>query len=174
MAGHIFILGIGNILMRDDGAGPRVIHQLQEEWNGEAGVFLLDGGTLAFTLLPTLCACPALIVVDAARLGLEPGAIGRFEGEAMDAYLRSGKHSAHEVVIADLLDMARLLNALPTRRVLIAIQAIDDSFGEVLSIPVAQAIPRAAAAVREIVNQWRRDSICLCEEIPYDRPIHIG
>lgn len=154
MGGQVAVLGIGNILMRDDGAGPRVIALLQQDPGTAEGLLLLDGGTLSFTLLHPLQTCCRLVVVDSALLGLKPGTLSCFEGEAMDAFLRSGRRSAHEVGLADLLDMARLLGVLPPQRALVVIQAADISLGDTLSLPVARAIPYAAQRVRQTVQTW--------------------
>ncbi|MBF0310390.1 MAG: hydrogenase maturation protease [Magnetococcales bacterium] len=174
MNNFILILGIGNTLMKDDAVGPMVIRRLQELAEEGDPVLLLDGGTLSFTLLEALRRHESLIVVDAARLGLAPGEWRLLRGEAMDRYLRSGRRSAHEVGLSDLLDMARLLGEVPTRRALITIEAAEIAPGEGLSPAVAAAIEPVARTIRHLVGQWTPVSNPLIEESLHGQSCHVG
>src|SRR5580658_1063115 len=113
------VLGFGNVLLSDDGAGIRLVERLRSELGADAAEFV-DGGTLSFSLLPYLEATHSMLVADAADLDREPGAIGLFEGAAMDEFLKiPRRRTVHEVGLVDLLDMARLLGCLPDRRALL-------------------------------------------------------
>jgi hydrogenase maturation protease len=150
----LLILGIGNNLLSDEGVGVHVVQHLQARETLPAGVTLMDGGTLSFTLAEPIAQADALIVVDAARLDAAPGTIRVVEGEAMDAFLRGARNSVHEVSLADLMDMARLTGDLPQRRCLVGIQPESLDWGEAPSAAVAAAIPAAARQVREIALRW--------------------
>jgi hydrogenase maturation protease len=148
------ILGVGNTLLSDDGAGVHVATQLREAGVDEA-VRVLDAGTLGFALLPEVQDCAALIILDAAREGLAPGTVTVREGEAMDAFVCRRGRSVHEVGVADLLAMARLSGRLPAQRALVGIEPAAVEWGVACTAPVAEALPRAATRVRELLARWR-------------------
>lgn len=147
----ILVLGLGNSLLSDEGVG---IHAL-EYLRGESGLSLVDGGTLSFSLLPLVMEAEGLMVVDAAALGLTPGAVRRFTGPRMDRFVRGGIRTAHEVGLKELLDLARLEDRLPRRRALIGVQPALLDWGTTLSDPVAAALPQACALVRATARRWQ-------------------
>ena len=74
----IAIIGLGNILLRDEGVGVRVIEALQQQYTFSPSVKIVDGGTLGFALINEIEDCKTIIVVDAVKAGSEPGTIYRF------------------------------------------------------------------------------------------------
>lgn len=150
----ILVLGVGNSLLTDDGAGLHVLAELQR-LGLPAGMRLCDGGTIGLALLTEIEAASALIAVDACELKAAPGTLRVFEGIEMDAALGGSKRTAHEVALADLLDAARLSGALPLRRALVGVQPAFTGWGLLPGPEVAEAIPRAAAAVLALADAWR-------------------
>ncbi len=148
----ILILGLGNVLMRDDGAGVHALRDL--DLSKPERAVLRDGGTLGLTLLPEIEACSGLIVFDAAMIGAAPGAVKSFVGDAMDAQLSGRKTSVHELALADLLDAASLLGAKPERRALIGVQPERIEWGLEPTECVAAALPAMRAAARELIGSW--------------------
>ena len=153
------ILGIGNTLLSDEGVGIHVVAHLRQYAASRIDLQLLDGGTLSFTLAEAIGAHPRLVVVDAARLGVSPGTVEVFEGEAMDARLRGGLQSVHEVGLSDLMDIARLTDTLPARRALVGIEPDCLDWGDAPTPAVAAAVPRAAQAVLDLVGRWDRENV---------------
>ncbi len=151
---NTLILGIGNSLLSDEGAGIHILDYLREHYPGLQDVALLDGGTLSFTLLPYIEDAANLIVVDAAELGAVPGRVEVFRGEVMDRFAGRPRRSVHEVSLADLLAISHLTGILPHNRVLIAIQPQNLDWGSQLSGPVAAALPLAARRVVDLARQW--------------------
>lgn len=152
----ILVLGLGNILLTDEGAGVHVVKQLAETYPGMPEVEFMDGGTLSFTLANAIVATDSLIVVDTAGLGAEPGTVRVFEGDAMDHFVSTGpKSSVHEVSLADLLAIAALEGLLPRRRALVGIQPQDFDWGDWPTEAVANALPTACDTVMEIVRRWQ-------------------
>jgi len=148
------VLGFGNVLLSDDGAGVRLLELLRTQAGPGAADFV-DGGTLGFSLLPYFEATDSLLVIDAAELGTAAGGIGLFEDEAMDGFLRSTRRrTVHEVGLIDLLDMARLEGCLPRRRALLCIQPCRIDWSDALSVPVAQVLPEAARQALELLRRW--------------------
>jgi hydrogenase maturation protease len=148
------VLGFGNVLLSDDGAGVKLIDRLRRELGPDAADFI-DGGTLSFSLLPYLEATDSMLVVDAADLNRVSGAVALFEGAAMDGFLTSTRRrSVHEVGLIDLLDMARLQGCLPPRRALLCIQPCRIDWSETLSRSVAEALPEAARQAQALLQRW--------------------
>lgn len=150
----ILVLGVGNTLMSDDGAGVRLLEQLQAQDPPLPGVDYVDAGTLSFVLLPRIQGCRALLILDAAHLGEPTGTTRCFTGTAMDEFLSTARCSVHEVGIRDLLDMARLTDSLPERRAFIGIQPGETGWGESLSDDVSRALPVATLAARSVIESW--------------------
>jgi len=149
------VLGFGNVLLGDDGAGVHVVEHLRSEFGVDAAAFI-DAGTLSFSLLPCIEATDSLLVIDAANINGAPGTIGLFEGAAMDGFLTSARRrTVHEVGLIDLLDMARLQDCLPPRRALLCIQPGRIDWSETLSAPVAEALPEAIRQAEALLERWR-------------------
>jgi hydrogenase maturation protease len=150
------ILGIGNTLLRDEGAGVYAVRILAEQTAGRDDIELMDGGTLSFTLAGAIEDADQLIVIDAAQLNEKPGTMQVFEGEAMDSFVGGNrKRSVHEVSLVDLLMIARLADHLPKRRALIGIQPQDIDWGEQPSPPVAAALPQACNHALQLIEAWQ-------------------
>lgn len=151
------VLGIGNILLTDDGAGVRAAEALAQRLAAFCGVRVIDGGTLSFTLLDYLLEADDLIVLDAAELGAEPGEVRSFESAAMDAFLAdtTRRRSVHDVGLNDLVGMARLGGRVPERRALICIQAGEVGWGLELTPAVKAAVPVAAGQAQRLLERWR-------------------
>ena len=149
------VLGIGNILLSDEGSGIHVVEHLRRNHPETDELRYLDGGTLGFTLAADIEASDHLIVVDAAQLREAPGAVRCFLDAEMDRFLGTARHSVHEVGLLDLMDIARLTDTLPARRALIGIQPESLGWGDTPSPVVARAIPEAAERVLGLLDDWR-------------------
>lgn len=150
----IAVVGIGNNLLRDDGAGIHTLARFAAE-NDDDAVDCLDGGTVGLALLDRLSGLAGLVALDAMRLGKAPGTVTVLEGDDMDTHLRNQRGSVHEVGLSDLLDALRLRGDLPPHRALIGIEPADMDWGTEPTPAVAEAIPSAAAAARRLVARWR-------------------
>ncbi len=150
------ILGIGNILLTDDGAGVHAAQALGQRLRSTDGIHVIDAGTLSFTLLPYLEDAENLIVLDAAQFDAEPGTVRCFESETMDAFLADGsrRRSVHELGLGDLLAMARLQDALPVHRALICIQAAQVGWGLEPTPPVRAGVELAADEALRLLDRW--------------------
>lgn len=140
------ILGVGNLLLSDDGIGVRVIQKLQEEHTLPEDVQAVDGGTCGLDLLQFLEGVETLIVVDAANIGQPPGTIQRLEGDQVPAFLAQ-KVSPHEINLPELLFSAKLIGIYPRRVVVygIQIQSLETSLD--LTPPVAARLDELVGMV---------------------------
>jgi hydrogenase maturation protease len=148
------VLGFGNVLLGDDGAGVQLVKRLRLELGADTADFI-DAGTLSFSLLPYIEATTSMLAIDAAEINALPGTINLFEGLRMDQFLSSTRRrSVHEVGLIDLLDMARLRDCLPPRRALLCIQPGRIDWSEDLSVPVEEALDEAGRQVVALLKRW--------------------
>ncbi len=143
------VIGIGNILLRDDGVGVHVVRALRDLADrGEialpAGTRLVDGGTLGLELLPEIDGARAVVFVDAAELGRPPGAIAPIRRDALcraDAGSRSPRTG-----LAGLLAIAEIAGTPPAAVSLVGIQPGTIDAGLELTDMVRAAVPAAVRA----------------------------
>jgi len=150
----VLVLGVGNTLMSDDGLGVQLLERLEASAPSLPDVEYVDAGTLSFVLLPRIQECSALLILDAAHFDEVPGTVRALIGADMDEFLRTARCSVHEVGIRDLLDLARLTDALPERRAFIGIQPRKVGWGEALSAEVQASVPRAVESALSILRTW--------------------
>ena len=149
------ILGIGNVLLRDEGAGVFAIRQLADLAAQRDDIELMDGGTLSFSLAGAIEDADNLIVIDAAQYDGEPGTTRVFVGEQMDEFIGGNrKCSVHEVSLIDLMAIALLAGQLPRQRALIGIQPQTIEWGDTPSLPVSAAIQLACDQAMQLVDEW--------------------
>jgi hydrogenase maturation protease len=141
----ILILGIGNILLRDEGVGVRVIEQMQQIPLPE-DVELVDGGTAGADLLDVLAERQKVIVIDAVQADCQPGTVLRFSADDLTQPDRLGM-SLHELGLGQALKMTKKLGCEPKEVVVFGIKPRDISCGLELSEEIAAAVPKVAELV---------------------------
>ena len=104
------ILGIGNLLLGDEGIGVVAVRYLEAE-GFAARAELVDGGTGGFHLLGLFSGRPHLILIDATDDGRPPGTVTRLQPRYASDYPRT--LSAHDIGLRDLIESAALLGAMP-------------------------------------------------------------
>ena len=149
----ILVLGIGNLVMTDDGVGVRVVHALEERYRFPAEVTLLDGGTLGLDLLPKLEGVDRLVVLDAVETGQEPGTVVRLAGDEIPLAMAT-KLSPHQMGLKDLLSVAALLGCAPGEMVLWGVQPASVELGTELTPPVAARLDLLVSRVLEELAAW--------------------
>ncbi|MRR51874.1 MAG: HyaD/HybD family hydrogenase maturation endopeptidase [Rhodocyclaceae bacterium] len=146
------ILGVGNILLTDEGIGVRVIETLQQRYRFPPDVEVVDGGTAGMELLETLEHADNLIIVDAVRVGQPPGTVVRMAGDEVPVFFRT-KISPHQIGISDLMAALYFRDASPKNMVVIGFQAVDLSDGMKLSPQAAAKVDyMATRVVGELAN----------------------
>ncbi len=117
---RVLVLGLGNIICGDDGAGVAAVHRVRREWAMPDGVRIVDGGTLGLDLLALIAASDRVILVDAVRGDGPPGTLIRLAGDdvAPAVYERL---SAHQIGVADLLAGATLCDRYPDEVVIVGV-----------------------------------------------------
>jgi len=147
----IIILGIGNILLKDEGVGVKVIERLKRDYKFPSNIELIDGGTAGFGLIDLLEGAEHLIIVDAVQGNDEPGSIYRFKFEDMPSSI-SKKFSPHQIGILETLTLKKMLGKIPDTTI-IAIQPKDCSnWGTELTPEIENKIPDMINLVIEEVK----------------------
>lgn len=149
---HITLLGIGNILMQDEGIGVHVVRHIQEHY-ATPGLEIVDGGTSGLSLLPYVENRDCLLVVDAVAFGQEPGYIGILRNEEIPA-LFGTKASLHHLGLMDVLAAARLLDQAPREVCLIGIQPQILALGLELSQTLKTKMPDLISIVLRQLQDW--------------------
>jgi hydrogenase maturation protease len=149
---HVLVLGIGNLLLRDDGVGVHAIRYLQEHASAPTGVEseIIDCGAAPDLSVFVDSRVDKLVVIDAVQGGGRPGSVYRL---TPDVFESEGKEtvSLHDLCLHESLAMMRVAGTLPGEVVVIGVEPGNMGWGLTLTPEVEQALPRVAEAVlREI------------------------
>jgi hydrogenase maturation protease len=145
----IVVIGVGNLLMKDEGIGIHAIQALQQ-LDLPRDVELIDGGTSP-DLIAYTRAGDKLIIIDAAKAGGEPGAIYRFKPEDILAE-KSVLTSAHELGVIEALNMVTFTGNKPSDVVIIGIEPAEIDWGMDLSPLLQQRLPTIVQVVLKEIN----------------------
>lgn len=149
----ILVLGLGNIIMRDEGLGVRACERLTQRYRLPDGVTVLDGGTLGLDLLPHLEDVTNLLILDAINAGLPPGAIVRLENEQIPQTLAL-KMSMHQVGLQELLAVMSLRGHTPPHMVLLGMEPLLIEPGLDLSEPVQANLDALVDSIVAELRSW--------------------
>ena len=148
----LLVLGLGNILLGDDGLGAAALARIEASYELPAGMRLEDGGTLGLGLLGLLAEAERVILVDAVRTDSPPGTLVRLDGDDVMPAVRD-RLSPHQVGVAELLDTARLIGCYPATVTLIGLVPENIDLGLARSPAVAANLDKLVEAiVREVVT----------------------
>lgn len=150
---RVVVLGVGNLLLRDEGVGIHAVRRLASlDW--PPGVEVVDGGTAGLELLSYFEDADMMVVIDCLDAGTAPGTIYRIpvaeldlDDETRDAV------SLHEMRMTDVLVLARRMGKLPPT-VVYGIQPAAIAWGLELSPEVANVLPRLVKLIKSDVSLW--------------------
>ncbi len=149
MQPRILIMGVGNVLMGDEGVGVHAVRLLEQQaW--PTHVSLVDGGTGGFHLLAHFGDCEVLVLIDATLDGREPGTVSVIKPRYATDYPRS--LSAHDIGLKDLVESAALIDTLPQVLLVTISVATLQPMQMTLSPTIEATLPRVVDTVRELVN----------------------
>jgi len=143
---RIAVLGVGNLLLSDEGVGVRAIQRLGREYELPPEVSLIDGGTSAMELLDDLAGLALLVVADAVRSGQRPGHLLRLVDDEIPALFRT-RLSPHQAGLPEVLAALILTGEAPRRTVLFGVEPASLATGLELSPPVAARLPHLVLAL---------------------------
>lgn len=145
---NVLLLGVGNLLLSDEGIGGRVVEEFQRRYLIPQGVEAIDGGTMGMDLLPYLDDRTHLLVVDAVNTGTgKPGEVVRLELEDPPSFFRT-MVSPHQLGLAEVLGVAAMTGTMPPVITVIGIEPASLATGIDLSPVVESQMPRLIEMVR--------------------------
>jgi len=149
----IAVIGIGNLLMRDEGVGVHVVQHLQKEYCFKPQIQLVDGGTTGMDLLSYFEENDRIILIDAVNFDQQPGYVDVLENDDILHYLTT-KLSLHQLGIKDLLSYLKMMDTYPEQLVLVGIQPLKIEAGMELSDVIQSKLPRLLKSIFFILNRW--------------------
>jgi hydrogenase maturation protease len=138
------VLGIGNILLTDEGVGVRVIEALEQEYDLPPEVEVIDGGTCGMEMLEQLEDLDGLVVVDCVRCGQAPATPVLLKGDDVPVFFRT-KLSPHQVSLSDVLASLEFTGRAPKSIAIVGMQPVSMALGLELSPEVAARLPELLA-----------------------------
>ena len=117
----VTILGLGNILMSDEGVGVHTVNEFQKRYTVPEYVEIVDGGAAGLDLIPFIEGREKVLMVDAVNFDQDPGFIGILENDAIPVRITE-KASMHHLGLMDVLSIVRMSGNMPKELCLIGIQ----------------------------------------------------
>jgi hydrogenase maturation protease len=149
--GRVVVLGVGNLLLSDEGVGVHVANKLME-MDLPPEVDVVEGGTDGFRLMNVVTGAARLIVVDAVKGGGPPGSIYRFDIKDAPTYPDEYKTSVHQIGILEVVHLSELIGKAPETTI-IGVEPKSLDMGMELSPEVKAKVPRIIELVLEEVNR---------------------
>lgn len=147
----ILVLGIGNLLLKDEGIGVRVVERMRD-MSLPADVEIMDGGTMGIDLIYAIEGRKKVIVIDAVATDSPPGTLYRFTDKDLE-YNSAVLQSAHEINFPSALRSLQFLGNRPGEIIFIGIKPADMSEGLDLTPAIEEKIPRIIELVmKELGN----------------------
>ncbi len=153
MSNKIVVLGIGNLLLSDEGVGIKIIQDLTNNYEFPKEVEIVDGGVGSFALLPYIESAEKLLVIDAILGGKPPGTIYKFKDKEIPIQVFE-KISLHEISFGDILNLAKLRGKYPTSLVIIGIEPKSLEIGLELSEVIKKNYNNLLKEVLLQLEEW--------------------
>ncbi len=166
----ITILGVGNLLMRDEGFGPQLITHLQANFTFPDNVDLVDGGTSGIYLAPIVEDSRCLLVIDALAMAGEAGDIHHFNGGDINGPGRKLRMSPHQVGLLEIIDICRLREQVPDEIKFIGIIPDRVELGLELSPILQDKISTVSQLVIQQIEDWTNARVIPGPESPAPTP----
>jgi len=168
---RVLVLGLGNVLLGDDGTGAAALDRLERDYRIPPEVRLVEGGTLGLSLLDEIAEAQHVILVDAVATDAPPGTLVRLDGADVIDAVRD-RLSVHQVGVADLLNAARLIGRYPASVVLLGLVPGLIGLGVGRTRVVDAAIETLVSAVLREVQTLGYELVLRQQDGAGDRPIH--
>lgn len=145
----VLVIGLGNILMSDDGLGPAVIKQLKQQ-NWSSNISLLDCGTCPLAYLEQLSISQYIIVIDAIKNDKAAGTVQQFHLE--ETRNNALNTTTHSYSITQVIALAREINNFPQEIICFGIEPANLDWGTEFSHSVREAMPQLIRRVKQQIN----------------------
>ncbi len=146
------VIGLGNVLLGDDGFGPFVVELLRRRYGFPPAVELLDLGTPGLGLVTYVHGHDAVVIIDVVARAGDPGDVRVWEGDELGRMASAPRVSPHDPAVAEALSIARAAGTGPRDACLVGTTPLCQELGAPLSAPVRAAADVAADIVRRRVE----------------------
>jgi len=153
MAGETVVIGLGSLLMGDDGLGLVALEALRRSASFEPAPLFVDGGTWGMNLLPFIESAERLLLVDAIRSGASPGDLIVIERDQLPRGLGI-KLSPHQIDVQEVLAIAELRGRLPREAVAMGLEPLRVELGCELSPVVARGLDALLESIGRRLAAW--------------------
>lgn len=149
----IVVLGVGNILLTDEGLGVHVVKELKENYNFTPEITLIDGGTMGMELLTYMRGMKRILLIDAINGGEAPGTVYEFPHRELEQYFT--EHiSVHEVGMQDILRIRAIQENPLEDAIVIGVEPESLEIGFEPSAPVQAVLPEVKERVLRVLRNW--------------------
>lgn len=145
----VVVLGVGNLILADEGVGVRVVEALQREYAMPEGVEIIDGGTSGMELLDEMSNLDLLLVVDAIAAGKPPATLVTLRDAEVPVFFRRNL-SPHAIGLSDVLASLEFMGAEPKESVIIGVQPVSMELSTELTPEIAALVP---TLVQQVVDE---------------------
>lgn len=161
---EVLIIGLGNVLMQDEGIGVRAVEELESRYHLPEGVEAIDGGTTGTELLEPMRGVKHLIVADAINSKSPPGTFIRLVDDQVPAFFQT-KISNHQLGLSDLLGLLKITGGEPEHVTIIGVvpHKLENSMG--LSPETEKAV---GTMVQQLLDELKSIGI---EPVLRDEPL---
>lgn len=153
---EITLLGVGNILLTDEGLGVHVVNELRDAYTFTPEINIIDGGTMGMELLTYMRGMKKLLLVDAVNGGEKPGTVYEFPHKELEKYF-TDHISVHEVGMQDILRIRHIQEEPLEDAVVIGVEPASLDVGFEPSEPVAAVLPDVKERVLKVLASWGVD-----------------
>ncbi|VTY43851.1 HyaD/HybD family hydrogenase maturation endopeptidase [Veillonella atypica] len=149
----VVVLGVGNILLTDEGLGVHVVEDLKANYTFTPQISLIDGGTMGMELLTYMRGMKKILLIDAVNGGEAPGTIYEFPHRELEQYF-TDHISVHEVGMQDILRIRAIQENPLEDAIVIGVEPESLDVGFEPSAPVQKALPEVKERVLRVLREW--------------------
>jgi hydrogenase maturation protease len=151
MNSKIVVIGIGNLLLMDEGIGVHTINELEKHDLPES-IEIYDGGTGGFKLIDLMHGAARVIFIDAVETGKAPGSVTIFSAEEVHSLYNKKKYSLHDTDLMEIIKMTELLDDPPIIEI-VGIQPKIINYGTTLSKELAGSMSNIVNSVLKRIEE---------------------
>ena len=151
MNSKIVFIGIGNLLLMDEGIGVHTINEL-EKYDLPGSIEIYDGGTGGFKLIDLMHGAARVIFIDAVETGKAPGSVTIFSAEEVHSLYNKKKYSLHDTDLMEIIKMTEMLGNPPMIEI-VGIQPKTINYGTTLSKELTELMPNIINTVLRKIEE---------------------
>jgi hydrogenase maturation protease len=159
---RIIVLGVGNILLSDEGIGVRAIEKLQQDYDLPPEVVIIDGGTTGMEMLEDLSNADHIVIIDAVRSGKAPATIIRLADEQVPVFFKT-KLSPHQIGLSDVLATLEFIGEQPGGVTVFGVEPVSLETGMALTPQVEARLP---ALLELVATELRELGVVVRNKMP--------